>query len=329
MQETLLLARSEVARLLTLEECIVAVEEAFALHAQGQTLASQVLGVHADDGGFHIKTAGLRTGRTWFAAKCNGNFPRNPERHGLPTIQGLILLCDGENGAPLAVIDSIEITILRTAAATALATRYLARDDASVVTLIGCGAQGRAQVRALSRVRRIERVFAFDVAAERAARLAEEMRRELGIPVESVGDPRAAALASDICVTCTPSRKPLLGAGDVRPGTFVAGVGADNEDKQELGPDLFGRAKVVVDDLEQCARIGDLHHALQQGVVTRESVHAELVDLVAGRRCGRASSEEITLFDSTGVALEDVAAAVALYSKALESGAGTRLAFGS
>src|SRR5215218_2220283 len=127
--DTLLLSRGDVAELLSLDECIVAVEAAFRLDAEGKSLGPGVLGVHARDGGFHIKAAGLELSRTYFAAKVNANFPRNAERFGLPTIQGLIVLSDGDNGLPLAVMDSAEVTLLRTGAATAVAAKYLARPD--------------------------------------------------------------------------------------------------------------------------------------------------------------------------------------------------------
>ena len=324
---TLILSQQDVARLLTIDDCIVAVEDALRRHAAGRTLGPAVLGVPATDGGFHIKAAGLKLDRTWFAVKCNGNFVHNPTRYRLPVIQGLILLCDGDNGTPLAVIDSIEITILRTGAATAVAARYLARADSRVVTICGCGNQGRVQLRAVSRVLPLERALAFDIDPVRAGCFAAEMSMELGVPVEAARDLSEAVRDSDVCVTCTPSQSYLLRQEDVRPGTFIAGVGADSHDKQELDPRLFQDNKVVVDNLEQCASFGDLHHALAAGLATSEGVHAELAEIVAGRKPGRTSAGEITLFDSTGVALEDVAAAVMVYQRALEVGVGVRLDF--
>ena len=327
-QGTLLLTRRDVTELLSLDDCIAAVESALHLHAEGRTLRPGILGVPSIGGGFHLKAAGLKLKRIWFAVKCNGNFFNNASRYGLPNIQGLILLCDGETGFPLAVMDSIEVTILRTGAATAVAAKHLARDDARIVAIIGCGNQGRVQLRALSRVRSLKRALAFDIEPARAERFADEMRGELGIAVEAVPEPSAAARRSDICITCTPSRRYLLRLSDVRPGAFVAGVGADNEEKQELDPELFRGAKVVVDSLEQCATIGDLHHALVAGTITRGAVHGDLADLVAGRKPGRTSPDEVTLFDSTGLALEDAGAAVKLYERALSRGAGIRLEFG-
>jgi ornithine cyclodeaminase/alanine dehydrogenase-like protein (mu-crystallin family) len=147
--------------------------------------------------------------------------------------------------------------------------------------------------------------------------------------VKPVADHAEAVWSSDVCVTCTPSRQPFLFRDQVRAGTFVAAVGADSADKQELDSGLMAAAVVVVDVLDQCASIGDLHHALDAGALTRESVHAELADLVSGRKPGRRSAEEITIFDSTGTALEDVAAAVVVYEKARASGVGLTVAFGA
>ena len=275
-----------------------------------------------------MKAAGLRLpGRAYFAAKTNANFPGNRERFGLPTIQGIVLLFDAENGVPLAVLDSIQITILRTGAATAVAATRLARSDSRTATVVGCGEQGRVQLAALLEVLPIEQVFVSDADPDRAHRFAEERSRELSIPVQAAPDLPAAVRSSDVCVTCTPSRAPLVWNEDVRDGTFLAAVGADSAEKQELDPRILARAKVVVDSLEQCAGIGELHHAIAAGLVTNADVHAELADLVGGRRPGRESAEEVTVFDSTGTALEDVAAAAAVYEKALAAGRGTRFRF--
>ncbi|HEV2864607.1 MAG TPA: ornithine cyclodeaminase family protein [Pyrinomonadaceae bacterium] len=325
-EATLFLTRGEVASLLGLDECIDAVEEAFRLYAEGSGLPPGVLETLTEDGGFHIKAAGLRlAGGSYFAAKVNGNFPLNQERFGLPTIQGVVVLCDAERGRPLAVMDSMELTALRTAAATGVAARYLARPDSKVATVCGCGIQGRAQLRALARVLRIEKVYAFDRDDARAESFAREMSEELRVGVEAAPDLGKAAGASDVSVTCTPSRQPVLMRGDVRPGTFVAAVGADNPLKQELDPALMASGKIVVDILEQCATIGDLHHALEAGAVTKDDVYAELGEIVAGRKPGRASDEEIVIFDSTGTALQDVAAAAVVYEKALRDGVGMSL----
>ncbi len=321
---TLLLRRSEVARLLPLGDCIAAVEQAFRRQGAGEAAPQGILGVHVDGGGFHIKTAVL-DGK--FVAKLNANFPGNRERFQLPTIQGVIVLAAAENGTPLAMMDSTEITTLRTGAATAVAAMQLSRANARVATICGCGNQGRVQLRALLRVRPIVEVYACDSDPQTAERFARTMAKETGIEVRVAAGAAAAVSASDVCVTCTTSKRFLFPAGAVRPGTFVAGVGADNPEKQELDPELFRAAKVVVDSLEQAAGIGDLHHALEQGVLTRVGVHAELAEIVAGKKAGRTRDDEITIFDSTGVALEDVAAAALVYERAQRNGAGVRVEF--
>ena len=326
-EEILLLTPREVATLLTIDDCIVAVEEAFRLHGEGKAAPPAVLGVHVLHGGFHIKAGVLGLGRSYFAAKINGNFPENPAHFDLPTIQGVIVLCDAERGSPLAVMDSREITALRTAAATAVAAKYLARPDSRTLTICGCGHQGRVQALAIARVCQLHEIFTFDKVAEQAQRLAQQLTVDLQIPARAVNDLAGALRQSDICVTCTTSRQPLVGPYDVAPGTFIAAVGADNPEKQELHPALMAKSKTVADIIEQCAAMGDLHHALAGGVVTRKDVHAELGEIVAGKKPGRESGEEITIFDSTGMALQDVAAAAFVYEKAQRQGAGVRLDF--
>jgi alanine dehydrogenase len=313
----LFLDAAAVRDLLSVEECISAVEHAFRMYGEGKAPQPGVLAIHAAHGTFHIKAGVLELGRPYFAAKTNANFPGNVERYGLPTIQGVIALFDAERGTPLAILDSREITSLRTGAATAVAAKYLARTNASVVTICGCGVQGRMQLVAVNAVRTLTRVFAVDRNRENAVRFAREMSNDLGIEVTVAPDLATAARASDICVTCTPSRQAILGAGDISRGAFVAAVGADNADKQELDPALLARSVVIVDILEQAATSGDLHHAIAAGVMTRDDVRAELGEVVAGKKRGRLNDDEVVVFDSTGTALQDVAAAVAVYEKAL------------
>src|SRR5688572_12814165 len=305
LSDTLLLAGADVERLLTAQTCIAAVEDAFRQHALGKLPASGILGMHAERGGFHLKAGFLDS---YFAAKINANFPENAD---LPTIQGAVLMFDATNGRPLAVMDSIAITALRTAAATAVAAKYLAREDADTALICGCGAQAGPQLQALLHVRRPRRLLAYDCDRSRAAAFAARFN---GTAVEDVAE---AARSIDIVVTCTPARRYFIARGMIRPGTFIAAVGADNESKQEIEPALLAQAKVVTDLTEQAARIGDLHHAIEARVMSVSGVHAELGEVVAGRKPGRERPDEIFVFDSTGTGLQDVAAAVAVYQSAL------------
>lgn len=286
--------RDEIAQLLTLDDCIAAVEEVFRDYGEHRIAPPESLGVPSEHGAVHIKAAITNI----FAAKINANFPGNPRRHGLPAIQGVIVVMDRERGTPLAILESTLITTLRTAAASAVAAKYLAKKNARTMTVIGCGNQGRAHVDAMRRVRPIETVYAYDADRERASRL--------GIAVESLDE---AVAAADIVVTCTPSREPILHARHLHPGLFIAAVGADNPDKQELAPELLAGTRVVADVLEQSATMGDLHHAIAAGVMTRADVHGELGDVVCARVPARRDDDETFVFDSTGTALQDAAAA--------------------
>ena len=308
---TLLLSQADVASLLTLDDCITAVEAAFRQHGEGKTAPPRILGMPAMDGDFHIKAALLVA--PYFAAKLNGNFSHNHQRFGLPNIQGLIVLCDAMNGRSLAVMDSIAITILRTGAATAVAAKHLARPDSRVATICGCGNQGRVQLRSLSRILPLKRVYAFDVDKSRARQFADELSCDLQIEIEVAEDLASIVPRSQVCVTCTPARRFFIDKEYVAPGTFLAAVGADSEEKQELDPQLFLSSKVVADVLDQCVQIGDLHHAIAQGLLGRDRVHAELGQIVARKKLGRVLPEEITIFDSTGTELQDAAAAAVVY----------------
>ena len=324
---TLLLTGHDVVALLTIEECMAAVELAFKLHGEGKTEPPGILGLHSRGGGFHIKAGVMDLGLPYFAAKINANFPGNPKQVGLPTIQGVVVLCDAENGYPLALMDSIEITIQRTGAATGIAAKYLALPNSKTATICGCGNQGRISLKALTKVLPIEKVWAYDVDEGAAQRFADEFAEELSIDIAAVSDLEIAVRQSDVCVTCTPSQQYFVKENFVSPGTFLAAVGADNPDKQELEPALLGRSKVVVDLLEQCATIGELHHAIDAGAIMRDDVHGELGEVIAGIKPGRTSADEIIVFDSTGMALQDVVTAAAVYEKAVTQALGTLIDF--
>jgi len=305
-------------------EYVDAVADAFRMHAEGRSVSPPPMHIRAQDGGFHVKAGSLPIGSGYTAIKVNGNFPDNRATRGLPTIQGAILLFDAMTGSPVALLDSIEITVKRTGAATAVAARYLARPESQVAMIFGCGTQGRVQLAALRHGLDIRRVFLCDKDASAAEAFASEIARndlDVDVPVK----PLLAARASDVIVTCTSSHAPFLGPSDVRAGTFVAAIGADNPEKSEIDPALMAKARVVTDLTEQCSYMGDLHHAIRAGAMQAADVHAELGELVVGRRSGRMHSHEITLFDGCGVGIQDVAASARAYELARSRDVGQRL----
>jgi ornithine cyclodeaminase/alanine dehydrogenase-like protein (mu-crystallin family) len=326
-ESTLLLNRSDVQQLLSLTECVDAVESIFREQGEGKIPPSGILGVRTQSGGLHVKTAHLSGTKNYIAAKLNTNFAQNYVRFGLPTIQGLIVLYDADNGRLLTVLDSMEITTTRTAAATAVAAKYLARKNSSVATICGCGEQGRAQLRALSLVLPLRKVYAFDINPNASLRFAAELSREIEIDVEQLRSLPRTIQNSDVVVTCTPATEFFVHKEDVDAGTFIAAVGADDSHKQEIDPALLASARVVGDSIEQVCSIGDTHHAIAKGLMQKESVHAELAEIVAGKKAGRTSEAETIVFDSTGVAIEDAAAATLVYEKALTAGLRNYFAF--
>ena len=313
---TRLLTKSDISAVLSMADCIDAVEAAFLAHAKGETIPPGVLASHVTGGGFHVKTSGMKTSRSYYVAKVNANFPDNPRLRNLPTVQGALLLYDATNGTLLAVMDSGEITRLRTAAASAVAARHMSRPDSATMTVCGCGLQGRAHVDAMTAVRPIRRIHAHDLHRDTADAFAREISAAHNIDVTVIDSPSAGTKHSDIVVTCTSSKQAFLSLTDLRPGSFVAAVGADSESKRELATDVLTGATVVADIREQCATIGDLHHAIAEGRMTATDIHGELADVVSGKVVGRRSDDEITVFDSTGTALEDVAAAAWAYERA-------------
>lgn len=305
--KTLIITRRDIRRVMQPSDYLEAVELGFRAGAMGKASAPQPMHIPVARGGFHAKGASMSLGRDYVAVKINGNFPGNPTKHGLPSIQGAIVLADGNNGALLAIIDSVEVTIQRTAAASALAAKLLARPDSATLLVCGCGEQGRSHAAALREVLPINRLLLWDCDAGAADTLAAELG---GMAVRNLN---SATEQADLIVCCTTAREPYLTTGMVRPGTFVAAVGADNPDKSEIAPDLMAAAKVVTDVTTQCADMGDLHHAIEAGTMGAADVHAELGQLLVGERKGRSSPDEIIIYDSTGTGLQDVAVAAAIY----------------
>jgi ornithine cyclodeaminase/alanine dehydrogenase-like protein (mu-crystallin family) len=320
--DALLITRADIVRVMTPRLWLDAAETAFRSTASGMARSPQPLHLPMADGGFHAKGASLTLDRDYAAVKVNGNFPANPAELGLPTVQGAIVLADGSNGVLLAILDSIEVTLRRTAAASALAAKLLARPRSDTLLVCGCGEQGRAHVEALGEVLPFEHILLWDRDEAAAKALAQSVG---GTPVSDLG---AASLSADIIACCTSAREPFLDVGMVKLGTFIAAVGADSPGKNEIAPALMAASTIVTDSTEQCLAMGDLRHAIAAGAMPEPKVRAELPAIVAGEQPGRRTSEEIIIFDSTGTGLQDVAAAVAIYELSLAAGAGLRIALG-
>lgn len=324
---TLLLDRAAIRGLMRSADYLAAVRQGFLADRRGEAFAPPPMHLPAAGGGFHAKGAILTTGRRVAALKLNANFPANPARNGLPTIQGAILLHDAEDGRLLAILDSSEITLRRTAAASALAAQCLARPDSATLAVCGCGGQAAAQIEALAQVLPLRVLRLWDTDPVRAEALAASLDRPAGMAVEVARGLDQATLGADVIVTCTTANEAFLSPAQVSPGTFVAAVGADSPDKSELAPALMASGAVYVDSLEQCLAMGDLRHAVAAGAIAAADVRGELAGLLAGDIAGRSSPDEICLFDSTGTALQDVASALLAYERVSAVGAGVPFSF--
>jgi ornithine cyclodeaminase len=295
------------------------VERAFTALARGEARLPDPVGLHLPEveGEVHVKGAHL-AGAPVFAFKVASGFYRNPER-GLPVGSGLFLVFDAGTGAPLALLrDNGWLTELRTGAAGALAARLLTEERPLVVAMIGTGVQARFQTRALARVRSIGQLRAWS----RRRRSAEAFVEEMGSELESVwAAPSAeeAARGADLIVTVTPAREPLVEEAWVGAGATVIAVGSDGPGKGELAPELVARAdKVVVDRLEQSARLGEMQRPLALGLMEPSDVHAELGEVVTGQRPGREGRDERIVCDLTGVGVQDVAVAEVAWRRLTE-----------
>jgi alanine dehydrogenase len=294
---------AEVLARIGMAAAIEAVEAAFAARHAGTIGAPVSVGIAVPEGSFHVKACAGRAcaGGGLFVAKVNSNFPGNRSCDGLPTIQGVVAVFETASGRLRALVDSPSVTALRTAATTAVALRHLAPAGARVATVVGCGALGRFHLEALAACG-FEQVKVFDRVAARAEDAARWARSDLGLDCTAVAEARPATLASPVVITCTTATVPFLGREDVRAGTLVAAVGADSDRKAEIAASLLAEARIVADSIDQCLKMGDLRNAAPGG----PGVCGELADAVAGR-LARTAGDEVVVFDSTGLALEDLA----------------------
>jgi alanine dehydrogenase len=325
----LLLTRRDVESVLTMNEAIGAVEEGLTRLALGRAIMPQRTAIRmAGHHGLHLGMPAFIEGEGddpgALALKVVTVYPDNPAQHSLPTTIGTILLNDPRTGALLAVMDAGFLTAMRTGAASGVATKYLARADARSCGVFGAGAQARTQLLAVAAVRDLERAVVCDLQAETRARFAADMSVRLGIPVAE-GDSEAA-LACDIVIAATYSTTPIFEGARLRPGMHVNGIGAHAPAHRELDTAAIQRCTVIADYKPAClAEAGDILLAIQEGAITEAHIRASIGEVVAGVKPGRTSAEEITLFKSVGLAVEDVATAALVYKLARAAGVGTAI----
>jgi alanine dehydrogenase len=321
-----ILSREDVRQALPMRRAIEAMKGAFAQLSAGQ--ADVPLRVALDvprHNGVTLFMPAYLSADDQMAVKIVSVFNDNPAQ-GLPLIHALVVVVDATTGRPAAVMDGTYLTALRTGAASGAATDLLARRDARAVAVFGAGAQARTQLEAVCAVRSIREAWVYDVVPERAAAYADEMGRVLSLPVRVAETPGVAVRRADVICTATTSSSPVFDDADVRPGTHINAVGAYTPDMQEVPAETVLRARVVIDHREaSLAEAGDLLIPLQQGLMTEDAIYAELGEIAAGRKPGRASPEEITLFKSVGVAVQDVAAAGAVLEAARRQGLGAEV----
>ena len=324
--KTLLLTEKDVKQLLSMDEVMEAVESAF--EAKGLGHAQMPAKVYL----FYNKYKGdLRAMPSYLeeldisAVKIVNVHPENRAKYGLPTVMAIIILVDPKNGAPIAIMGGTWVTGMRTGAAGGIAAKYLAKKDSRVVGLVGAGAQARTQLMALILLyRKLEEIRVWSLPDGTKEAFVAEMEPKYGdaakiIAVESAKD---AVEGADIIVTTTPSRKPLVSNDWVKPGMHFNCIGADAPGKEELDPAILTRAKIVVDDWEQASHSGEINVPLSKGIITKQNVWGEICGIVAGLKPGRTSSDEITVFTSTGLAVQDAVTANRAYKKALAKGIG-------
>jgi len=325
VSEIIILSQQEVRSCLPMSDAIKAVTDAYKAFALGQVEMPQVqhLDVAKYRGEVDIKS-GAAENFGLIGTKIASGYYDNPKL-GLPPGFAVIILLDLKTSMPLAIMDGSYVTAVRTGAAGAVAASVLARKDAKRVGVIGSGTQGRMQVLALNEIFPLEQVKVFNINKVNSEKYAVEMSERLGIDVQAVNTAQNAVSNVDIVITAVPSKKAMVMDEWIEDGMHINAFGADGPGKQELDPKIMKRAKIVVDSLKQCRVIGETQHALAQGLIQESDIHAEIGEILLGNKVGRETEEEITLFDSTGLAVQDIAAANVVYQLAKQKEMGQRV----
>ncbi len=317
----------EIRNLITYPEAIAAMEKAFVAYSAGKAMVPPVvhLDVPENEGEVHIKAAYV-LGTPSYTVKIASGFYKNKER-GLPLSGGMMLVFDSQTGYPLAfLLDNGYLTDFRTAAAGAVASKYLAPQEVQQVAVIGAGMQGRMQLLALSFVRKFKRVKVYDHRTINIVRYLEDMRGKVDVEFSAAGTVRDAVRGSQIVITATPSREAVIDSAWIQSGTHITALGSDGPHKQELDPQILAKAnRVIADSIEQCVKLGEIHHAIKLELLKREDIDGELGQVISGAIPGRQSADEITVCDLTGVGVQDAFIAALAFEKANAANAGQML----
>jgi len=325
---TLYLTQDEVKEVLDMKSTLEAVENSFKEMGNGNIEMPPRVYLHFDKGVL-IAMPAYMPGLNAAGTKIVTVHPNNKKEYGLPAVIARIILNSPENGLPLAIMDGTYITALRTGAAGATGIKYLSREDSKVAGVCGTGVQGRSQVMGLMEVRpNIEKIKVFDIIPEAMETFVKEMKEKYpSVEFETVNSAKEAAVDSDIIITCTPSPTPFLDGAWLKKGAHVSAIGADTGAKRELMTSVIERCdKHVVDFIPQAFVVGDFKVPKEEGVIKEEDIYAELGEIVAGKKKGRESPDEITMFKATGLAIQDVSTASKVYELAKAKNVGTILA---
>ena len=323
----LVLSRGDVVSVLTMEMCMAAVEDAFKQHALGKVVMPPRPTIRIPEYKALINVMPAYIGGMGaLGAKMVSGYLENPTLHKIPTIQASILLNEADTGRLLAIMDGTYITAMRTGAASGVATEHLARQKSSVVGIIGSGVQARTQLMAVHEVRTISEVRVYSPHEEHRGRFAEELGRLLSVRVVPVGSPQEASAEADIICTASTSKVPVLNGRWLKDGAHINGVGSHSPDARELDTDTVKRSKVIVDSMEAAMKeAGDILIPISEKAIPADHVYAELGEILVGRKQGRSNDDEVTLFKSQGLAIQDVSTALAVFRKAEEKGMGTQV----
>ena len=322
----LILTREDVMSVLAMKDCMEVVEKAFAELSNGTAVLPLRIGIRPPDGLSLYMPAYLKEMNAR-ACKVVSVYKDNPKKHNLPTTIGKVLLQEPATGEVVCVMDGGYLTAVRTGAVSGVATKHLARNDkGQVAAIFGAGVQAKMQLTAVKEARDLSSAMVFDTVPDAAERFAKEMEGKLGLPVK-VSKRAEEMMGADMICTATSSPTPIFDGTKVRDGTHINGIGSHSPNARELDTAIVKRSLFIADSRDAClSEAGDIMIPIQEGAITKDHIHADLGEIVTGKAKGRTSPEQITLFKSNGLAIQDAAAAKLVYQRAREQGIGKDMA---
>lgn len=326
--KTLLLNKDEVSKLIDMQMVIDAVEKGYVAFNQKKAIQPNIMSIEIpkNNGELDIKACYLES-TDKISVKAASGFWDNRKKYNINNSLSTVIIFDGKTGAPKCIMDGSLITGYRTGAAGAISSKYLAKNNSKIIAIIGCGNQAKMQVKALKEILDFKKINVWSISPKDMQDYKTDVEEMLGVSVNVCDTAKNAVNNADIIISTTPSKEPIVKKDWLKKGVHIVAVGADMEGKQELDENIFADAKIVNDNIAECIHRGETQNPINKSIIKKSDIYSEIGEIIAGEKIGRENDSEITIFDTTGMAVQDNVTAIAIYEAAIKQNIGTYYEF--